>query len=169
MCEHPSHLCYRFLRFWILKYHSIWRSFDKSCYFVSSLIDLFHSIPNSPAIKMSSSPRYLSLDVECVADGLSHDDRTVCSAAVVDYDENTMLYELVKPDKPVVSYLTPITGIIDAKRWTNHFAVTLTPFFSRIFQGRPGWREKFVDGDREREKLPRPGSRTHWPKYSVGH
>ena len=53
----------------------------------------------------------LSVDVECVATGRGHNDRSVCRVAVVDENEHVLLNELVKPDKPVVSYLTPITGL----------------------------------------------------------
>lgn len=57
-----------------------------------------------------SSTRYLSVDVECVSTGKTHNDRGVCSVAVVDSNEETLLHAIVKPDKPVVSYLTPISG-----------------------------------------------------------
>lgn len=52
----------------------------------------------------------MSVDVECVATGRRHDDRAVCSVVVVDYNETVLLRKTVKPDKPVVSYLTPLTG-----------------------------------------------------------
>jgi RNA exonuclease 4 len=55
--------------------------------------------------------RYISLDVECVATGRRHDDRSVCLVAVVDENENLILKRKVKPDKPIVSYLTPLTGV----------------------------------------------------------
>ena len=53
----------------------------------------------------------LAVDVECVATGRGHSDRSVCRVAVVDENERVLLNELVKPDKPVVSYLTPFTGL----------------------------------------------------------
>ena len=59
----------------------------------------------------SSSKRYIALDVECVATGRRHDDRDVCLVAVVDANEKVMYNKRVKPDKPVVSYLTPLTGV----------------------------------------------------------
>ena len=31
--------------------------------------------------------------------------------AVVDGEEKTLFYKMVKPEKPVVSYLTPLTGV----------------------------------------------------------
>ena len=59
----------------------------------------------------SDKRRYIALDVECVATGRRHDDRSVCLVAVVDEDENMILKRKVKPDKPIVSYLTPLTGV----------------------------------------------------------
>ena len=55
--------------------------------------------------------RYLNVDVECVATGRRHDDRDVCFVAVVDQHEKVILKKKVKPEKPVVSYLTPLTGV----------------------------------------------------------
>jgi len=57
-----------------------------------------------------ASERYISLDVQCVATGTSHDARDVCFVAVVDNREKVLLKKKVKPEKRVVSYLTPITG-----------------------------------------------------------
>ena len=49
--------------------------------------------------------------MECVATGYSHNERAVGHVAVVDQDENVIYQQYVKPDQPVVSYLTPLTGI----------------------------------------------------------
>ena len=59
----------------------------------------------------SDKQRYIALDVECVATGRRHDNRSVCLVAVVDENENVILKRKVKPDKPIVSYLTPLTGV----------------------------------------------------------
>ena len=59
----------------------------------------------------STSKRYIALDVECVATGRRHDDRDVCLVAVVDANEKVILKRKVKPEKPIVSYLTPLTGL----------------------------------------------------------
>ena len=59
----------------------------------------------------SPSQRFISLSVHCVATGVRHDERAVCYVALVDYDENILLEKKVKPDNPIVSYLTPLTGI----------------------------------------------------------
>ena len=61
----------------------------------------------------SSGQRYISLGVQCVATGVRHDAREVCYVALVDYDENILLEKKIKPDSPIVSYLTPLTGIRD--------------------------------------------------------
>ena len=58
-----------------------------------------------------SGKRYIALDVECVATGRRHDDRDVCLVAIVDANEEVILKRKVKPDKPIVSYLTPLTGV----------------------------------------------------------
>ncbi len=51
------------------------------------------------------------MDVECVATGQRHDAREVCSVAVVDSDGKVLLSKKVKPVGPIVSYLTPLTGL----------------------------------------------------------
>merc|ERR1712061_313384 len=54
-----------------------------------------------------------SLDVECVAVGKTHEksDREPCSLALVDGFGRTLMHTLIKPTRPVVSYLTPFTGV----------------------------------------------------------
>ncbi len=60
-----------------------------------------------------SDQRYIALDVKCVATGVRHDakSRAVCFVAVIDYGENLLLQKAVKPEAPIVSYLTPISGV----------------------------------------------------------
>ena len=55
--------------------------------------------------------KYFSIDVECVATGIRHDARSVALVAVVDKHEKVILKKKVKVIKPIVSYLTPLTGI----------------------------------------------------------
>ena len=59
----------------------------------------------------SGSKRYIAIDVECVATGTRHDDRDVCLVAAVDVNEEVILKRKVKPEKPIVSYITPLTGL----------------------------------------------------------
>ena len=59
----------------------------------------------------SYNNNYISVDVECVATGYRHDDRSVALVAVVDQDERVLLRRTVKPEKSIVNYLTPLTGL----------------------------------------------------------
>lgn len=52
-----------------------------------------------------------SIDVECVATGVQHHDRAVAQISLVDANCNPRLNLLVRPDVPVASYLTPLTGL----------------------------------------------------------
>jgi hypothetical protein len=52
-----------------------------------------------------------SVDVECVATGVQHHDRSVAQIGMVNCFGQQVLRLIVKPDKPVVSYLTPLTGL----------------------------------------------------------
>ena len=54
---------------------------------------------------------FVSIDVECVATGRRHDARAVALVVVVDQDEQELGRFRVKPEQPVASYLTPLTGI----------------------------------------------------------
>lgn len=62
---------------------------------------------------LNSTDKYISVDVECVANGPGHSDRVIASVAVVDIEGNVLLYKMVKPTVPVFSYLTVITGITE--------------------------------------------------------
>ena len=65
----------------------------------------------SSASYHSSPPRYFSIDVECVAIGKQHNARAVGQIALVDEMERVILNLYVRPEVPVVSYLTPLTGL----------------------------------------------------------
>jgi len=60
---------------------------------------------------MAAAPLVYSIDVECVATGVTHDARAVAQVALVDGDGCTLLNLLVRPEARVVSYLTPLTGL----------------------------------------------------------
>eukprot|EP00877_Chromochloris_zofingiensis_P010215 jgi/Chrzof1/5447/Cz16g03130.t1 len=70
---------------------------------------------------------YYSIDVECVATGHDHNTRDVGQISLVDQYEQVILNLYVKPDKPVVSYLTALTGLnkdlIDSQGQTLQQAV----------------------------------------------
>lgn len=53
----------------------------------------------------------LSIDVECIANGCGHLDRTPVSIAVVDSNLKILFDEYMRPDVPVHHYLSTITGI----------------------------------------------------------
>ncbi|KDO34362.1 hypothetical protein SPRG_01498 [Saprolegnia parasitica CBS 223.65] len=57
---------------------------------------------------------FFAIDVECVATGTGHLDRDVARIAIVSENEHTLFDAYVKPAKPVVSYLTQLTGITAA-------------------------------------------------------
>ena len=60
----------------------------------------------------SALPReYYSVDVECVATGRRHDDRAVAFVALVDKNERLLYKTKVRVDVPILSYLTPLTGL----------------------------------------------------------
>jgi hypothetical protein len=61
--------------------------------------------------KTSKMTRYFALDVECVATGRGHSDRTPCSVAVVNQDCEVVLQLAIKPSVPIFSCLTPFTGV----------------------------------------------------------
>lgn len=53
---------------------------------------------------------FLSIDVECVATGCGHLDRTPVSVAVVDMNESLLFDEKINPGCIIHSYLTELTG-----------------------------------------------------------
>ena len=63
--------------------------------------------------KLSLKGPVFSLDVECVAVGKTHqiEDRYPAKFALVDEAGRSICTCLIKPDKPIVSYLTPLTGL----------------------------------------------------------
>jgi len=69
------------------------------------------SFSSSSSTSLTTSPRYFSIDVECVAIGFQHNARAVGQIVLVDELERVHLNLYVKPDVPVVSYLTPLTGL----------------------------------------------------------
>lgn len=87
---------------------SVVRRWSHSCTAVSPEALSFSSTSSN---SRSSSCRYFSIDVECVAVGYQHNARAVGQISLVDELERVLLNIYVKPDQPVVSYLTPLTGL----------------------------------------------------------
>lgn len=68
--------------------------------------------PAAAAVPYFPDDRVFSIDVECVAVGKTHEtsSRSPCSVALVDIQGEVLFQAIIKPNVPVVSYLTPITG-----------------------------------------------------------
>lgn len=82
------------------------------------------SLPPSPSaqqarlrqpiiVNLPLGTHVVSIDVECAATSKEHNGRAVCSVGMVDECGRPMLRQLVKAEegKPVLSYLTPLTGV----------------------------------------------------------
>ncbi|GLD92656.1 hypothetical protein PINS_up001235 [Pythium insidiosum] len=67
-----------------------------------------------PVLTREIEGPFFAIDVECVATGTGVDDRDVARIAVVNEDEDVFYDRYVKPDKAIVSYLTPLTGITES-------------------------------------------------------
>lgn len=68
----------------------------------------------SPAptnVKLPPGAPLFSIDVECVATGVQHHDRSVAQISLVNDRSEALLNLYVRPEKAVVSYLTPLTGL----------------------------------------------------------
>ncbi|KAL4138416.1 hypothetical protein PRIC2_001922 [Phytophthora ramorum] len=66
-----------------------------------------------PVLTRDIEGPFYAIDVECVATGSGTNDRDVARIAVVDEDEEVVFDQYVKPTKPIVSYLTQLTGITE--------------------------------------------------------
>eukprot|EP00049_Salpingoeca_infusionum_P022678 m.8144 g.8144 ORF g.8144 m.8144 type:complete len:218 (-) comp5323_c0_seq1:217-870(-) len=60
---------------------------------------------------MANLDNVLSIDVECVANGLGHNDRAPCLVAIVDGHGRVLLRRSIIVEGGITSYLTPVTGI----------------------------------------------------------
>lgn len=65
------------------------------------------------SVPLFSQDRIFGLDVECVAIGRTHESssRAPCRVALVDGYGQLRLHGLVRPAQPIISYLTPFTGL----------------------------------------------------------
>ena len=61
--------------------------------------------------KLTSPLKYISINCEYVATGQKHNDRAVCMVTLVNRKEKIIYSKKVKPEQPIVSYLTPLTGL----------------------------------------------------------
>ncbi len=60
---------------------------------------------------MDVEARFFCVDVECAATSKRHSDRTPISVALSDQNEEVLVHSIIKPNEPIVSYLTPLTGV----------------------------------------------------------
>ncbi|TMW66163.1 hypothetical protein Poli38472_003928 [Pythium oligandrum] len=67
-----------------------------------------------PVLTRDIEGPFFAIDVECVATGTGVDDRDVARIAIVNEDEEVSYDRYVMPDKPIVSYLTQLTGISES-------------------------------------------------------
>lgn len=80
---------------------------------------------------MQYQPRpYFSLDVECVAVGPGHNDRSIAQIAIVNEYEEIVLNAYVRPDRPVTSYLTALTGI--TKEQLDQYGIALPQVLAMV-------------------------------------
>jgi hypothetical protein len=70
-----------------------------------------HFTPSSFFLSIAPNQPIFSIDVECVATGIQHNSRSVAQVALVDEWCRPVFNAYIQQDKPVVSYLTQLTGI----------------------------------------------------------
>lgn len=68
------------------------------------------TLPPTVVTLPPGAPLY-AIDVECVATGVQHHDRSVAQISLVNASCEPLLNLYVRPEKAVVSYLTPLTGL----------------------------------------------------------
>ena len=79
---------------------------------IGQLINLPFTIILQPLIiSIPPGQPVFSIDVECVATGIPHNSRSIAQVALVDEYSRPVFNVLIKQDKPVVSYITPLTGL----------------------------------------------------------
>jgi hypothetical protein len=77
----------------------------------SSLADMQQFIPPPLIVNVPPNHPIYSIDVECVATGTQHNARSIAQVALVDEWGRPVFNVLIRQEKPVVSYLTPLTGL----------------------------------------------------------
>lgn len=71
-----------------------------------------------------------SIDVECVATGIQHNSRSIAQVALVDEWNRPIFNAYIKQDKPVVSYLTELTGI--TKEMLENYGLPLAEALAQL-------------------------------------
>jgi hypothetical protein len=67
--------------------------------------------PEEPVLTRHLEGPFFAIDVECVATGLGHTDRSPAWVAIVDEQSKVVFDRFIKPKLPIVSCLTKLTGI----------------------------------------------------------
>mmetsp|Transcript_19332 Transcript_19332/g.21640 ORF Transcript_19332/g.21640 Transcript_19332/m.21640 type:complete len:370 (-) Transcript_19332:58-1167(-) len=65
----------------------------------------------APTQQPGDDAPFYSIDVECVATGPQHNQRSVAQISLVDQHEQVLLNLYIKQDKPVASYIHALTGL----------------------------------------------------------
>ena len=68
-------------------------------------------VPTPTVIEVEPTTPLFAIDVECVATGRQHHDRAVAQISLVDARCEALLNLYVKPEAPIKSYITPLTGL----------------------------------------------------------
>ncbi|CAG9460906.1 unnamed protein product [Pedinophyceae sp. YPF-701] len=76
-----------------------------------------------------------SVDVECVATGITHNDRAIGQISLVDQNEYVRLNLYVKQDRPVTSYLTELTGL--TRKVIETYGISLEEALAQLRQELP--------------------------------
>jgi DNA polymerase III epsilon subunit-like protein len=87
------------------------RDGDKCRFSHAAALPVRPQIPTPTTIAPPPGELLFSIDVECVATGKQHHDRAVAQISLVDTSSTPLLNLYVRPEKPVASYLTPLTGV----------------------------------------------------------
>lgn len=70
-----------------------------------------HSAPPPIIINIPQGQPVFSIDVECVASGVSHNARSIAQVAMVDEWNRPVFNAYIKQELPVFSYITELTGL----------------------------------------------------------
>lgn len=94
------------------------RNGDKCSFSHDSQVDEPNFVPppiaNAPPpiiINIPQGQPVYSIDVECVASGISHNARSVAQVAMVDEWNRPIFNAYIKQELPVFSYITELTGL----------------------------------------------------------
>lgn len=86
-------------------------------------LQIFPMLPPPMLVDIPHGNPIYSIDVECVATGIQHNARSVAQVALVDEWSRPVFNVLIQQEKPVLSYLTPLTGL--NKESIDHYGLPL--------------------------------------------